>query len=91
MSSTTKPTLVRCDGTVYLGDVVDGKMDGKGVLYFACGSVYEGEYKNNKIDGRGVFRLNSGNIYEGEFRDNQKNGRLELNDSEHKQDATTTM
>ena len=43
------------DGTTFKGDVVDGKMQGKGKLTFPNGNIYEGEFVDGKMQGKGKF------------------------------------
>jgi len=38
-----------------MGDVKNGKRDGKGTMYYANGSTYEGEWKDDKRAGTGTF------------------------------------
>ena len=58
----------------YIGQVVNGKAEGKGILY-AKNSKYEGDFKNNVFEGKGIMHLNNGDIYEGEFKNDLKEGK----------------
>ena len=42
------------DGARYVGQVVNGIREGKGILYFKDGDRYEGDFKNGKREGRGI-------------------------------------
>ena len=39
----------------YVGQVVNGKREGKGIRYWNDGERYEGEYKNDKIERKGTY------------------------------------
>ena len=59
------------NGSVYVGKVKDGKMNGRGTYTFSNGSKYEGEYKDGKSDGRGEYTHSDGSKYEGEWKDDE--------------------
>ena len=56
---------------IYVGQVVNGLREGKGVYYVNNGNKYEGEFKNNKMEGKGILHYNvepyKGDRYEGDF------------------------
>jgi serine/threonine protein kinase len=57
------------DGSTYVGQVVDGKREGLGVLQFKDGDRQFGEWKDNVLDGLGVEQLDEGGTrYEGRWR-----------------------
>ena len=71
---------IRMDDRKYIGQVVNGIPDGKGVMYVDGGDIYKGEFKNGKYDGNGIYYFNEndstrGNTYEGEFSKGQANGK----------------
>ena len=51
----------------YLGEINNGKPNGRGVLSTTFGK-YSGEFKNGMMDGQGIFTNNSGIKTVGEFR-----------------------
>ena len=55
----------------YLGDLVDGKKDGKGVFLYTSGEKYIGEWKDDKKSGKGDFSWTNGDRYEGEYKDDK--------------------
>ena len=57
------------DKKTYIGDWLDGKMQGTGCMMFEDGSCYEGGFKNHKREGVGKFTFASGAIYDGEWLD----------------------
>ena len=63
----------------YVGQVVNGLREGKGIMYFNNGDRYDGEWRNNKQNGKGVKYWNTepykGDIYEGEFKNDKKEGK----------------
>ncbi|CAL5988880.1 MORN_motif-containing protein [Hexamita inflata] len=64
---------------IYVGEILNQKMNGTGVLVFNDGSVFNGKFINNKFDGVGTFTFASeiqmtGRFIEGDF----YNGNLTL-------------
>jgi hypothetical protein len=62
------------DGTVYEGDVVDGKCHGKGKIIYPDGKSYEGEWVNNDYK-KGKMIYPSGSVYEGDWFDGEPHGK----------------
>ena len=52
------------DGSVYVGEVKDGKEHGRGIETYPDGTRYEGEYKDGKKHGRGIFTFPDGSTAE---------------------------
>ena len=63
----------------YVGQVVNGLKEGKGIMYWNDGDRYEGDFRNGKREGKGIYYYNSepwkGARYEGDFRNNNKEGK----------------
>ena len=59
----------------YVGQVVNGKKDGKGIYYYNEGDIYEGEWRNGKKEGKGIYYLKDGERYEGDFRNSNFEGK----------------
>ena len=63
----------------YIGEVVNGIAEGKGIFYGNNGDRYEGDYRNGKKEGKGIYYYNAdpwkGDIYEGDYRNNKKEGK----------------
>ena len=57
------------DGSVYEGEIKDGKRHGRGSWTGPDGKKYEGEWKDNKRHGRGTYTFSDGAKYEGEYQD----------------------
>ncbi|WP_428669216.1 protein kinase domain-containing protein [Reyranella sp.] len=55
------------DGASYVGQAVDGKRQGLGVLEFKDGDRQAGEWKDNILNGLGTERLSDGPRYEGQW------------------------
>lgn len=68
------PDAVLPDGSVYYGDVLDGRFHGRGRLIWPNGGRYEGGFFQGLISGEGEFRFASGNVYKGEFREGRMSG-----------------
>ena len=66
-------------GGKYVGQVVNGMAEGKGIWYGTqahyMGNKYEGEWKNNKQEGKGIFYYNNGDRYEGDWKNGKKEGK----------------
>ena len=58
----------------YIGDIIDGKKQGKGKLIFTDGSYYEGNFKDDLFNGKGIFVRND-SIYKGDFLNGRKHGK----------------
>ena len=72
------PTVIEeklFDGGKYIGELRNGKREGKGKMLYNDGTTYEGEYKNDLRDGYGIFNINNGNRYVGYFKDNTYDGK----------------
>ena len=59
----------------YVGQMINGIKEGKGIYYFNNGNRYEGDYKNDKREGKGIYYFNNGNKFKGEFKNNVKQGK----------------
>jgi serine/threonine protein kinase len=55
------------DGSSYVGQVVDGKRSGLGVLVYQDNDTQAGEWKDNVLNGRGTEHLSDGPVYEGQW------------------------
>jgi len=60
--------------TYYVGEIVKGKADGKGVALLSTGSRYEGEWKDNQKHGKGEFNWSDGARYVGEYINDKRSG-----------------
>ena len=59
----------------YIGQVVNGLKEGKGIYYYNDGERYEGDWKNDKYEGKGIHYYNDGERYEGDFKNNSREGK----------------
>lgn len=59
----------------YVGEVKDGKRNGKGTNLAPDGKKYVGAWKNNLPSGQGTMHLPDGTTYEGAWKDGEPNGR----------------
>ena len=69
-----KQELILEDGR-YVGQVINGKAEGKGILYFDNGVRYEGDFKNNLLEGKGIMYWNNGDRYQGEYKNGAREGK----------------
>ena len=51
------------DNSIYEGELINGKKEGKGILKFTDGTEYEGEFINDKYEGFGKLKFKNGCIY----------------------------
>jgi hypothetical protein len=67
-------TNIFADGTKYEGNIVKGKMNGKGTYTWANGDKYQGNWVDGKMNGRGTNTCSNGNQFTGNFEDNKSVG-----------------
>jgi hypothetical protein len=63
--------------SIYVGNYLNKKRNGRGKLILADQSYYEGNFKDGLYDGFGIFK-NKNYIYKGEFLAGKKNGQGKL-------------
>lgn len=73
-SNSIKGEIEWPDFSYYLGNLVIGKADGEGTLFFTNGVWYKGSWKNNMFYGKGYLRFPTGEYYEGEFAEHMMQG-----------------
>jgi len=62
------------DGDSYQGEVLKGKLHGKGTYSFANGDKFEGHFMAGKRNGEGTFTWEDGDYYQGNFQEDFRNG-----------------
>ena len=62
------------NGDIYIGKIIDGKMEGIGSYNFVEGIEYVGEFKENMKSGLGRCTFKSENVYIGNFSEDTING-----------------
>ena len=60
---------------IYIGQVVNGKAEGKGILYYDNGGRYEGDFRDNKIEWKGILYLSNGDRDMGDYFNNNPIGK----------------
>jgi hypothetical protein len=72
----TKPDTIQFNnGKRYIGQVMNGKLEGRGLLLNPGGdTLYRGEFEDNKKHGLGRYYFTAGNVYTGYWRDNRMHG-----------------
>ena len=48
------------NGDRYIGQVVNGMPEGKGICYYNNGNRYEGDFRNGLKEGKGIYYHNNG-------------------------------
>ena len=59
----------------YVGQVVNGLPEGKGIAYYNNGDRYEGDFRNGKKEGKGIMYYSDGDRYEGDWRNDKREGK----------------
>ena len=63
----------------YVGQVVNGLREGKGIMYWNDGDIYDGEWRNGDYEGKGIYYFNKepfkGDRYEGDWRNDKREGK----------------
>ena len=59
----------------YIGETVNGIMEGKGKFYYKNGDTYDGFWKNGAKEGKGIYIYKSGDLYEGDFKNDEFEGK----------------
>lgn len=71
---TRKVTRVQLKCGIYVGEIINSKLNGKGKLFFNNKDVYFGQFEDNKIQGFGTYYYKDGTIYTGEFVNGKRHG-----------------
>ena len=59
----------------YVGQVVNGLREGKGICYWENGDRYEGDYRNENKEVNGIYYFDNVDRYEGDWRNDKKEGK----------------
>lgn len=62
------------NGDKYIGQLKNGKKNGKGKMFYADKSYYDGEWNNDLKNGQGHQTLSNGDAYDGTFKNNLMEG-----------------
>jgi serine/threonine protein kinase len=62
------------DGSIYVGQLVDGRRNGLGVVELPSGERQAGEWKDDRLNGLAVLTLPDGRRYEGEWKMQVRDG-----------------
>jgi len=68
-------TIEYPDGSLYVGEFINGVAEGNGVLTKTDGSRYEGGFKNGQYHGLGSLTAPDGFKYEGQHKNGRSHGR----------------
>jgi len=61
-------------GGKYVGDLLDGNLDGQGLYHYSDGGIYIGEWQQNKRHGWGILHAAQGDVYLGDWRNDALEG-----------------
>ncbi|MCW2277585.1 copper amine oxidase N-terminal domain-containing protein [Heliophilum fasciatum] len=73
-SGTERTTLTDLDGTIYTGEVKNGKPDGAGNMLWPDGAEYTGEWQEGKMHGQGSMTFADGSKYIGDYKQGKRDG-----------------
>ena len=62
------------NGNKYIGQFVNGKREGYGIMYFSSGGKYEGHWKNGLAEGKGIEYYQNGDRFEGDYHEDEEHG-----------------
>ena len=62
-----KGKYTSADGYEYIGQWLEGNIEGSGTARYTDGSVYKGSFKNSKPDGPGKLVFLDGSSYDGQY------------------------
>ena len=62
------------NGNKYIGQFVNGKREGYGIMYFADGGKYEGNWKKGLAEGKGIEYYQNGDRFEGGYHEDEEHG-----------------
>ena len=62
------------NGNKYIGQFVNGKREGYGIMYFANGGKYEGNWKKGLAEGKGIEYYQNGDRFEGGYHEDEEHG-----------------
>ena len=68
-------TEIKYNDGKYIGQVVNGKPEGKGIAYYNNGDRYEGDFKNDKREGKGIYYAHNGDREMGDWKDGKEIGK----------------
>ena len=60
----------------YVGQVVNGLREGKGIEYYNDGDRYEGDFRNDKREGKGIYYFNNGDREMGDYYNGKRKGKF---------------
>ncbi|NIQ03448.1 MAG: hypothetical protein GWM98_26310, partial [Nitrospinaceae bacterium] len=67
-------TYLFAEGNRYIGEFVNGKPHGQGILTFTNGDQYEGGFMADVMEGFGTYTAANGDRFVGEFKNGQPHG-----------------
>ena len=66
---------IKYDNGRYVGQVVNGLAEGKGIYYYKSGARYEGDWRNDKKEGKGIYYYNDGDRRMGDYYNDKRIGK----------------
>lgn len=75
MADSGTETINYSDGSIYIGQVVDGLPHGRGTMIWPNGNVYTGDHVNGERTGKGSCSWANGDTYAGSFVNDVRTGK----------------
>ena len=66
---------IKLENGKYVGQIINGIREGKGIRYWDNGDRYEGYFRNGEQEGKGIKYWNNGDRYEGYWNNGKKDGK----------------
>ena len=82
---------IKYDDGEYVGPVVKGLAEGKGIYYFKSGAKYDGYWKNGDYEGKGKYIGNNGDRHEGDWKDGKIVKKRKIGKTEQTKSKQTKM
>ena len=75
INNTINNKELKYDNGRYIGQVVNGLKEGKGIEYYNSGNRYEGDFRNDKREGNGIYYYNNGEREMGDYCNDEQIGK----------------
>lgn len=74
MISKSKSQYKETDTGIYIGNIIDEKLDGKGTIQYFIGDTFSGQFVSGMKNGEGNYVYADGSKYQGNYENGKRNG-----------------
>ena len=68
--------LIYPNGEFYIGEILNGLKNGKGIQYYMDGKIkIDGNFVNDKVEGDGIYYYEDGEFYNGQWKNDLRHGK----------------